>query len=446
MTMSFSGSLEAVQLADIVQMCCLTSVDGGLQLSHGGFVGHIFLRKGQVVHAEAADRKGEDALFLLLSLRQGRFDFQDDVTTTKDTISAEWEYLLIEAARRKDEQPILIFPPSSTPQDKLTEMLQMYCLAFMEGGVRVEQAGIAGHIYLREGQIVHAKVGKKKGEEALYYLLSLEDATFEFQSDGYTPEDSIYGHWEHLLAEGARRRRELEAVRVLAGDLCVFKLADILQMCCVSGLDGDLQLMHNGFYGHIYLREGQIVHAQAGLQKGEQALHFLLSFRQGSFEFRKDETSPDVTIHGRWEYLLLEAARLRDEEAPVAGQEFPAGTRQNGKLELLVKRCSGFRGFKGAVVLSETGDLLASSFAPLETRLIELVANCATLYRGLEKELAVENGTMDKCFVLNFQENSFVAISQPKYLILLLVDRRNAADPLLLDLVRTIRQSVHLGY
>ncbi len=61
----FFGSLEAVKLADIIQMCCLASVDGDLQLTHGGFVGHILLRKGQVVHADAANRTGEAALYLL---------------------------------------------------------------------------------------------------------------------------------------------------------------------------------------------------------------------------------------------------------------------------------------------------------------------------------------------------------------------------------------------
>ncbi len=85
------------------------------------------------------------------------------------------------------------------------------------------------------------------------------------------------------------------------------------KMCCVSGMSGDLQLIREGFFGDIYLHEGKIVHAQAGLYKGERALHFLLSFRQGSFEFDKGEMSPEETIHGQWEYLLLEAARLRDE-------------------------------------------------------------------------------------------------------------------------------------
>jgi len=328
--------------------------------------------------------------------------------------------------------------------DKLSEMLQMYCLAFMEGCVRVEQQGVVGHIYLREGQIVHAKMGKNKGEEALFHLMKLEDATFEFQGDVDTPEDSIYGHWEHLLAEGGRRRRELEAARVLTGDLGVFKLADILQMCCVSGMEGDLQLLHNGFYGHIHLEEGQIVHAEAGLQKGESALHFLLSFRQGSFEFRKGGLNTGKTLHGQWEYLLLEAARIRDERAPHSGLGLPSSANQNGKLELLVNRCRGFRGFKGASVFTQAGELVASSFSALEPRLVELVVNCASFYRNLEVELAVENGSPDKCFVLNFQENAFVAITQPKHLILLLVDRKISADTILVDLVRTIRQSTDL--
>lgn len=438
--MSVSGSLEAIKLADMVQMCCLASVDGDLQLTHGGFVGHIFLRKGQVVHADAANRIGEEALYLLLTLTQGWFEFRPDVVVEQESISAEWEYLLIEAARCKDELPVLVFPPSSKPMGKLAEMLQMYCLAFMEGVVSVQQEGILGRIYLREGQIVHAQVHKKNGEEALFELLCLEEATFAFQSDLDIPEDSIYGHWEHLLNEGARRKRELEARRALHGDLTCFKLSDIVQMCCVSGMSGDLQLMHDGIFGDIYLNEGRIVHAQAGLHKGEKALHFLLSFRQGGYEFQKGEMSPEETIQGQWEYLLLEAARLRDEHAPVGESALGESTNKNGRIELLVKRCRAVRGFKGAVLLNSKGSILASSFAPFEPRLLDLVTKCVNLYRGLESELAVGNGNLEKCFVMNFQENSFLAITQPQHLILLLVDRKNSADPQILELAKTLRQ------
>jgi len=438
--MSVFGSLEAIKLADIVQICCLASVDGDLRLTHGGFVGNIVLRKGQVVHAEAANRSGEAALYLLLTLRQGWFEFRPNVTDAPATISAEWEYLLIEAARCKDEQPVLVFPPSGMPMGKLAEMLQMYCLAFMEGVIRVQFEGTLGHIYLREGQIVHAEVLKKSGEEALFELLCLDDATFTFQSDLDIPEDSIYGHWEHLLSEGARRKRELEARRVLYGDLSAFKLSDIVQLCCVSGLSGELQLMHEGFFGDVYLNEGRIVHAWAGLHKGERALNFLLSFHQGVFEFDRGEMSPEETIHGQWEYLLLEAARLRDEHVPLDDPGMTRLAKKNGKMERLVKRCRAYRGFKGAILLNSEGGILASSFDLREQGLLSLVVKCADLYRGLESELAVGNGDLEKRFVVNFQENAFLAIPQPHHMILLLVDRKNSDDPNLLELVKTLRQ------
>ncbi len=94
-------------------------------------------------------------------------NFGPNVVVEEQSISAEWEYLLIEAARCKDEQPVLVFPPSSTSMGKLAEMLQMYCLAFMEGVVRVEHEGTVGHIYLREGQIVHANDSQEKWEKRL---------------------------------------------------------------------------------------------------------------------------------------------------------------------------------------------------------------------------------------------------------------------------------------
>jgi len=198
--------------------------------------------------------------------------------------------------------------------------------------------------------------------------------------------------------------------------------------------------MHEGFFGDVYLHEGRIIHARAGLHKGERALHFLLSFHQGVFEFDRGEMSPEETIHGQWEYLLLEAARLRDEHAPVGDSGVTGLTKKNGKMELLVKRCRAYRGFKGAVFLNSEGDILASSFALREQRLLNLITKCADLYRGLESELAVGNGNLEKCFIMNFQENAFLAITQPQHLILLLVDRNTSDDPNLLELVKTLRQ------
>jgi hypothetical protein len=65
--------------------------------------------------------------------------------------------------------------------------------------------------------------------------------------------------------------------------------------------------------GHIYISEGQIIHAEMGPMQGEMALYSLLGLTGGEFSLQPYTEPPRRTISGQYEYLLMEAARMRDE-------------------------------------------------------------------------------------------------------------------------------------
>ncbi|MGO9588014.1 MAG: DUF4388 domain-containing protein [Limisphaerales bacterium] len=48
---------------------------------------------------------------------------------------------------------------------------------------------------------------------------------------------------------------------------------------------------------------------------GAKALCRLLSLADGEFHLQPFKRPPERTIHGQWEFLLMEAARIHDEEA-----------------------------------------------------------------------------------------------------------------------------------
>jgi hypothetical protein len=426
--MSFSGSLLNVKLSDVVQMCCLACIDGDLQVTHETLVGQVFIRKGQVVHAQTGERLGEEALYFLLSLMEGCFTFTKNLESPKQSINADWEYLLIEAARCRDQQPrpekISIDPAANN----LTEILQMYCLAGVDGDLQVTHEGSTGHIFLREGQIIHAQAGKKKGEDAFYFLFSLEQVMFEFLSEVDAIEDSIYAHWEQLLRECTRRREEQRIFKVISGDLACVNLADILHMCCLACMNGDLRLAQNGFSGHIYLRRGQIVHAEAGPKKGEDAFQFLLSLKQGQFEFLKDVPSHEESINAQWEYLLIEAARRRDERVPQLAVGGFSSHVNNKKYHALLEGLRKFDGFRGAALLGKSGELLASNFELLEAPLVTLAKTCVTLFLPLEQELAIGDSNQEKQFVFHFPGNVILAFPRNKLLFLVMVARDSYSE------------------
>jgi CheY-like chemotaxis protein len=98
-------------------------------------------------------------------------------------------------------------------------------------------------------------------------------------------------------------------------------LQDVIQMECLARNSSILEIYNEHVLGRIYIEDGQLVHAVGGDLKGESALHRLLSLPGGSFELAQFEPPPEKTLDGSWEMLLMEAARVRDENAAKAQEE-----------------------------------------------------------------------------------------------------------------------------
>jgi hypothetical protein len=97
------------------------------------------------------------------------------------------------------------------------------------------------------------------------------------------------------------------SMRMFSGAPDLFHVLDILQMCCLSGRSGALQMVSGANVGTVYLRDGQIVHAEAGTECGNDALVEIVSW--GEIEFAYDRAaSPGVeTVSKAWNALLLDA-------------------------------------------------------------------------------------------------------------------------------------------
>jgi CheY-like chemotaxis protein len=99
-------------------------------------------------------------------------------------------------------------------------------------------------------------------------------------------------------------------------------LGDILQMECLSRHTSLLEVTARGKSGRIYIKSGRLVHAEFSGTTGETALNQLLALRGGEFLHSHYSEPPAITLEGSWEFLLMEAARLRDEML-AASQENP---------------------------------------------------------------------------------------------------------------------------
>ncbi len=99
----FRGVLRRVGLQDVIQMECLARSSSVLEVSNGQVDGKIFIETGQIVHAQVGIISGEDAFNQLLALRGGQFALKPFSEPSARSVSGQWEFLLMEAARKSDE-------------------------------------------------------------------------------------------------------------------------------------------------------------------------------------------------------------------------------------------------------------------------------------------------------------------------------------------------------
>jgi len=99
----FQGMLRRVGLQDVIQMECLGRNSSVLEVYNEQVLGRIYIENGNIVHAAGGDLTGERALQRLLALPGGSFELVPFELPQKNTIDAPWEFLLMEAARVRDE-------------------------------------------------------------------------------------------------------------------------------------------------------------------------------------------------------------------------------------------------------------------------------------------------------------------------------------------------------
>lgn len=101
-SVGISGTLTDLGLIDLLQTLTLGGKTALVQITGNGEPGGVQVREGQIVAAQVGRRTGEEALFSLASLQEGRFEVRFD-DTGADNIHGQAEFLLLEALRRRDE-------------------------------------------------------------------------------------------------------------------------------------------------------------------------------------------------------------------------------------------------------------------------------------------------------------------------------------------------------
>jgi hypothetical protein len=157
----FRASLHGASLADLVQMECLSGRERVMRVTSGSEVGYLFFRGGQIVHAVSRHGVGEFAALEILRWNDGTFEPCSAGWPDRDSISSNWQNLLLTSAQHRDESSrhnLVAFPgtraasrtPTPPPVADVSPARSEVCvnvetatpsLAQVRAAVRIDRAG-----------------------------------------------------------------------------------------------------------------------------------------------------------------------------------------------------------------------------------------------------------------------------------------------------------------
>jgi len=103
-------------------------------------------------------------------------------------------------------------------QIAVTDLVQVLGVNRKEGVLSLHSAGARGMIFLREGCVVNARLGRVDGEKAFFRLLGWKEGEFWFSPGGVDTEVRITVPVDHLIIEGLRQQDEMAAQSAVLPD------------------------------------------------------------------------------------------------------------------------------------------------------------------------------------------------------------------------------------
>jgi CheY-like chemotaxis protein len=109
----FTGTVHQVGLQEVIQMECIGRHSSILEIRNQQTLGQVYIEAGVVTHAAVGTLTGEKAFNHLLSMTGGEFQLRPFKAPPQRTVQTGWEVLLMEAARRSDEDTAFIAKKSA---------------------------------------------------------------------------------------------------------------------------------------------------------------------------------------------------------------------------------------------------------------------------------------------------------------------------------------------
>lgn len=105
------------------------------------------------------------------------------------------------------------------------------------------------------------------------------------------------------------------------GSISNLSLSDVIQLQGQNRFSGSIAISYLDQEGHLFFQDGEIVHAESGSRRGEEAIRQIVAWPGGSFTIQPNVRSLGRTIHKRLDHLLLDAHQWLDESRRASNAE-----------------------------------------------------------------------------------------------------------------------------
>src|SRR5215218_1831598 len=90
----------------------------------------------------------------------------------------------------------------------LAELIEFFCNQRKTGRLKIDYPRGHSVFFIKEGELVDARVGALSGPDAVYFSLTLPNAAFDFSPDVQATRRTIDVAWTQVVLEGLRRLDE----------------------------------------------------------------------------------------------------------------------------------------------------------------------------------------------------------------------------------------------
>lgn len=222
---------------------------------------------------------------------------------------------------------------------------------------------------------------------------------------------------------------------MMQGTLADMTITDLIQHNCMEQKTARLTLRHGNQSAMVFFQDGNMTHAACGDVEGEEAVYQIIRWEDGEFSLDVGITAPKKTIAQNWSGILLEGARLLDENANddldlVFDQPLETGSNTMAqKIEDILKEMGNeITGFVAGVVVGT--DALPIAVYSKEKEDVDTVSAQMTL---LVKLADTTISKLDSSMVMQDNllttKNAYVLmhhLPDKKHFIGIITDRRSA--------------------